>query len=539
MSIFSSSCRGQRRAVVSRPVSRQVRGVGGAALLTAGLTLAGSALGLGRDVVIAAVFGAGPEVDAFLVAQGLMNLVLGLVSGALAKAAVPVVARAGNAGQPAAGMASVRAALGLACVVLTVGGVAMWLGAPGLVTVLAPGFEPATAALAADLTRVVVVATVLISATNLLAGAGQALGRFAPAALQGVGFNLVMIAAAAVAGPVFGVTALAWGFVLGSAVRLLIQLPAVRLRVGGRATLPWPSLRWRDPGLAEMVRLLPALLVGSAMSNVNTLVDRAVASTVSGGAIASVNFAARLVSTVDMLLIATLLAALYPRLAAAVPPARRAELRRLVRRGVEVLVAALAPVAVVLVLTAEPVVRLVYARGEFGAAAVSMTATVTTVLACGLPVLAVREVCARTAYALGDGGIAVRSALTAMVVNVVGDLTLAGPLGVAGIAVATVASGLAGAAVAMHGLHRRHTALPRLTGAVLGIGAASLGAAAMGFAARQLTGSAGDAVVVGCVGVVALVSYLALLRLAVPDVFQMIVGVPRRLLADRGRVTGQ
>ena len=58
-------------------------GVRRAALLTAGLSLAGSGLGLVRGLAIAVVFGAGPEVDAFLVAQGSMNLVLGLVTGAL------------------------------------------------------------------------------------------------------------------------------------------------------------------------------------------------------------------------------------------------------------------------------------------------------------------------------------------------------------------------------------------------------------------------------------------------------------------------
>jgi len=152
-----------------------VGGVRRAALLTAGLSLAGSALGLVRDLSIAVVFGAGPEVDAFLVAQGLMNLVLGLVTGALARAAIPVMSRAVDAGGPAAGMASVRAALGLACLVLAIGGGAVWVGADGVVALLAPRFDAPTAALAVELTRIVLVATVLVTVTNLLAGAGQAL----------------------------------------------------------------------------------------------------------------------------------------------------------------------------------------------------------------------------------------------------------------------------------------------------------------------------------------------------------------------------
>lgn len=486
-------------------------------MLTAALTAAGAALGLGRDVVVAAVFGAGPAMDAFLVAQGLMNLVLGLVSGALAKAVVPVVARAG-----AEGLVTVRAALGLSCVVLAAGGVAMWLGAPAVVAVLAPGFGPVTTALAVDLTRVVLVATVLVSATNLLAGAGQAVGRFAPAASQGVGFNVVMIASAALAGPVFGAHALAWGFVVGSAVRLLIQLPAFGWR------LPLPSLRWRDPGLAEVVRLVPALLVGSAASTVNTLVDRAVASTVSDGAIASVNFAARLVSTVDLVLVATVLAALYPKLALAARPGRLAELRGLVERGAGALVAVLVPVVVVVVLTAQPVVRLVFARGAFDDRAVAMTASVTAVLACGLPVLAVREVCARTAYAVGDGGIAVRSALVAVVVNVGGDVLLAPRFGVAGIAWATVAAGVAGAVVAVVGLHRRHGALPALTRPLLGVAAAGSVAAVAGLVARWLTGGVPDVVAVAVVGVVVLVSYVVVVRVTAPGPLRLLLGTVRR-----------
>ncbi|HVL84925.1 MAG TPA: lipid II flippase MurJ, partial [Pseudonocardia sp.] len=427
-----------------------------AAVLTLVLSVAGSALGLVRDLAIAVVFGAGAAVDAFLVAQGLMNLVLGLVTGALAKAAIPVMARSVQAGRAAEGLASVRAALGLACVVLTVGASALWVAARPVVALLAPGFDAPTAALAVELTRIVLVATVLITATNLLAGAGQALGRFGPAALQSLGFNAVMIVAAAVAGPVFGVTALAWGFVLGSAVRLALQLIPLRA-----ARLPaTPTLRLNDHGLREMLRLVPALVAGSALSSVNTLVDRAVASTLGDGAVAAVNFAGRLSITLDLLLVATLLAALYPRLAAAVAPERRTELRALVGRGIGVLAVVLVPVAAGMALAATPLVRLVYGYGAFDAEAVALTASAAAVFAVGLPVLAAREVAVRTCYALGDGTVPVASAVVGMIVNVVGDLLLAPVFGVAGIAVATVAAGTVATAGTLLGLHRRHRAVP-------------------------------------------------------------------------------
>ena len=67
-----------------------------AAVLVAALTVGSTVLGFLRDVVIGAVFGAGPSLDAYLVAQGVMNIVLGLISGAMARSLTPVIARQAN-----------------------------------------------------------------------------------------------------------------------------------------------------------------------------------------------------------------------------------------------------------------------------------------------------------------------------------------------------------------------------------------------------------------------------------------------------------
>lgn len=498
-------------------------------MLTLVLSVAGASLGLFRDLAIAVVFGAGAAVDAYLVAQGLMNLLLGVVTGALAKAAIPVMARAVADGRSAEGMASVRAALGAACVALAVGGTALWLAAGPVVALLAPGFDEPTAALAVELTRIVLVATVLITATNLLAGAGQALGRFGPAALQSVGFNAVMIVAAAVAGPVFGVTALAWGFVIGSVVRLalqLIPLRATRLRAA-------PTLNLRDPGLREMLRLVPALVVGSALVSVNTLVDRAVGSTLGEGSVAALNFASRLSSTVDLLLVATLLAALYPRLSATVAPDRRAELRSLVGRGVGVLVVVLVPIATGMALAAEPLVRLVFGYGAFDDAAVALTASAAAVFALGIPLLAAREVAARACFALGDGTVPVLTALAGMITNVTLDLLLAPLFGVAGIAAATVAAVTVAMVGNLVGLHRRHRAVPALGRFVLGLAVAAAVGTVAGALAREVlpaaTGPVSAAAACAGVGLAVLAGYLPVLRLSCPEQFALLRTLPAEL----------
>ena len=255
-------------------------GIAQAAALVTGLTALSAVLGFLRDVVIAGVFGAGAELDAFLVAQGLMNLVLALIAGAMAKSTVPVLAAQisadGNSNKAAHTLSVV---LTVTLLVLGLGSLIMALAASSVVTVLAPGFKGPQAELAASLTRIVLIATVLISGTNLLAAAAEAHRRFFWSAMQGVPFNLIMIVAAVVFGPRYGVYALAVGFVVGSGARLLCQLvPIHALRLRLRAS--WDL---KDPGFRSIAKLIPPLLVGSALGNANTMVDRAVGARVGEG----------------------------------------------------------------------------------------------------------------------------------------------------------------------------------------------------------------------------------------------------------------
>ena len=233
------------------------------------LTTVSALLGFVRDVVIAGVFGAGGELDAYLVAQGLMNLVLALVAGAHGQRR-PCQCSPRRTAQRVDGAdhASKRRPT------LSVGAdgdaarprtrfCSSWRWLPrSVVTVLAPGFKGAQAELAASLTRIVLIATVLISGTNLLAAAAEAHRRFFWSAMQGVPFNLIMIVAAvAVWPPVRRLHALAVGFVVGSAARLLCQFVPIRA-LGLRLRASWDL---KDPGFRSIAKLIPPLLVGSAL----------------------------------------------------------------------------------------------------------------------------------------------------------------------------------------------------------------------------------------------------------------------------------
>jgi putative peptidoglycan lipid II flippase len=437
------------------PVSLNRTRIARSAALVAGLTAASQVLGFVRDAVIAAVFGTSASLDAYLVAQGLMNLVLGLIAGAMAKAVVPPVARAVEDEEPQRVHRGVRTALTVTTVVLIVVSAIAYVGAAGVVKVLAPGFPEDTAAEAVEMTRVVLLATVLIAATNLLAGVAQAHGRFFWFAVQGIPFNITMIAFAALLGPRIGVLALAIGFVVGSALRLVAQLPATRA-VGLRLRPAWAV---RDETFREIVRLVPPLLVGSALLNVNTLVDRAVGSGEAPGTIAALNYGWRLVDLAEALLVAAVVTSLYPAFSALATPERRSRMGHVVARSLGTLLALLTPVVVVLTVVPDAAVVVIFGRGNFDATAIRMTSLAVGAFAVAIVAVAGRELVARAFYSLGDSRTPVLVAVLGMCINVAGDLTLGRWYGVIGLAASTSLSVVIAAVLLGYLLNRRHQAL--------------------------------------------------------------------------------
>ena len=498
-----------------------------AAAAVALLTAVSTALGLVRDIVIAAVFGAGADLDAYLVAQGVMNLVLAVIAGAMAKSVTPQVAReavaegpqsgdGARAQRPCAGHRSFDVSITVTVGVLGVASLVAALFAAPVTAVLAPGFSPGEAALAAELTRWILLATVLVAGTNLLAAFGHAHGRFRWAALEGIPFNLAMIVAAAAFGPRFGVHALVGGFVVGSALRLCVQLVPVRaLRSPIR-----PSLDVRDPGFRAIAAMVPALVLTSAVGNVNALVDRAVATTVADGAVTALAFGWRFVHLAETLLIAALLVPLYPAIAAVTEDLERR--RRLIADGLAASLVLTVPLAAGLAVAAPELTAVVFGHGNYDAAAVTATATATLWYAPALAAIGLRAVMIRASQAVGDARGLLWVSAAAMVVNVIGDLVLGPLFGIPGLAGATSLS-IAFAAL-LNGalLARRHRAidlraLAATCARVFGVAAAAA-VSALGVRALLVAGGLPDLAVLAGVALALLGAYAGLaFALRIPE----------------------
>ncbi len=408
----------RRQAGAPEPLSR--------GFLTVGLwTLASRALGFVRDVVFAALLGAGPAAEAFLIAFSLPNMFRRIFAeGAFNTAFVPLYSKKLKSGGAAEFAEEALAGLASALILLTV---LAQLAMPALVVAMASGFiGDGRFGLAVLFGRIVFPYVFFISLAALVSGMLNAAGRFAASAAAPSLLNAFFIAALLASGAYGSDIALtlAWTAPAAGAAQLLLVWTALR-----RAGI---SIRLRRPRFTpEMKRLAviaaPAALAGGVVQ-INLLIGRQVAS-VFDGAVAWLNYADRLyqlpLGVVGIAIGIVLLPGLSKRLAAG----DGAGAREAYSRSAETALALAVPASVALAVMPLPIIRILFERGSFTEADSTATAAALTVYAAGLPAFVLQKVVQTQFFARHDTRTPFLCAVVAMIINAAAAVGLAASLG--------------------------------------------------------------------------------------------------------------
>ncbi len=421
-----------------------------------GITLISRVLGFLRDMLMAAVLGAGPLADAFLVAFKLPNFLRRLFAeGAFSAGFVPLFARLIEHDGRASARDFAEQVQALLALVLAVVVALGLLAMPWLVAALAPGFagDGLRQASAIELSRITFVYILFIALVALYGGVLNALGRFAAAAAAPIVLNTVLLLALLASLALGGSAAhwLAWGVALAGAAQLAWLALALR-RAG------W-ILRLRRPRLTPEIRrlfglILPGLL-GAGVAQLSLFADVVFASLLPAGALSYLYYADRLAQLPLGVIGVAVGTALLPLLARQLRAGELAAAAASQNRAIELALLLTLPAAVGLAVLAEPIVTVLFARGAFDPAAASATAQALAAYALGLPAYVLIKVLAPGFFAREDTRTPVVLALWALAANVVLALALLGPLRHVGIALATALSAWLNAGLLAAGLWRR------------------------------------------------------------------------------------
>ena len=363
-------------------------------------------LGLGRELILAHLFGAGLAMDAFKVAFRIPNLLRDLFAeGALSTALVTTFSKKDATEGSEAAWALANKVASLATVVIGVLVLAGVVFSPAVVGVIAHGFSGEKAELTAQLTRIMFPFILLVSLAALAMGLLNAKNVFGAPAMASSFFNIGSILGgvgfAWWLDPGFGprsLVGLAIGTLLGGLAQLMAQWPAL-YRVGYRFRL---DFQWRDSGVREVLGLMgPAVIAASAVQ-VNVMVNSHFASMVPGdGPVSWLDYAFRLMQLplgVFGVAIGTVTLPLVSRHAAL---GDNAALRAALSKGLRLGFLLTVPSSIGLACLADPIISIIYERGRFDAASTAQTAGALRFYAIGLAAYAGIKVLAPAFYAVG------------------------------------------------------------------------------------------------------------------------------------------
>jgi putative peptidoglycan lipid II flippase len=467
---------------VEAPSEPPQRGAGRLARSTAFFSFAtglSRIAGLVREIVAAGYFGVRGPMSAFTIAFQVPNLVRSLFADqAIQAALVPVFTEHLERGQRREAFRLVSTLIFAFVLIIGALTALFILVAPPVMEVLAPGFEGRLDDLTVGLSRLLFPILLMLGVSGLVVGVLNSYDRFAVFAIAPFFWNVAIIAVLVGLAPAFPEKDKIYAYAIGVLVGTAVQLALVSFDLRNTPFRLQRVLAW-TPDVRKVLVLMLPVTISLGLINFNLVINSFFGTLVSDRAPAAIDKAFRIYMLPQGMFSVAVATVVFPTLSRFA--ARRAydDLRATMANGMRQIVLLLLPAAAAILVLAEPMVRLVYERGEFGPSQTELVATALFWFAFSLPFNGVFLLLTRTFFSLQRPWLPTAIAAGNLAVTALFSLLLYGPFGVGGIvaatAVATAASVVAQCVLlrdALDGLE-----LGRLASSSLRIGVASAGVA--------------------------------------------------------------
>lgn len=386
-------------------------------LLTAGFmafaTFVSKALGLVRDSLMGAYFGAGIESDAFMAASKLPTTLFDMVIGGVISASfIPIfngiLTKDGE--KKARGFADkFITMIILITLIISVVGI---LFAEPLVAFMAPNFNGETHELAVKLTSIMFPMIIFTGIAYSFVGILQSYGEYNIPSIISLVSNAAIILYFVLFGKRFGVTGLAVTMIIAWSLQVIVQIPSlVKMKFRYK-----PDFRLRDKDIKSAIVLAVPMLISTWVQPLYTLVNARFASHMQG-AYSSLEYANRLYLMVTGVFSFVVTNLIFPKLARATAEENSDEAMGLVSMSLKAVIMVIAPLMAGIIILAAPITNIIYGHGELA----KDSAIVASTLSCyavGMVFLAINEVLSKTFFSMKRSVTPMVTSLISMVFNI-------------------------------------------------------------------------------------------------------------------------
>lgn len=408
------------------------------AAMIAIFTLISKGLGFLREVMIASKFGSGMETDTYFVAMTATALIMGTLGSALNTTLIPIFSEIGENSGRSGQRKYLNNVLNLVFLITIILGIVAFILSPVMIRIMAKGFEGEQFELAVRLNRIGLPIIIFLGFTYVFSGYLQSRQIFGPHAIMGIPYNFVFLIYLIFFTQKLDICTLMLVSVGASLTQVLIQIPAVRYS-GYRYSL---NVDMRDPYLKKAMILVLPVLLGSAVRQINGIVDKTLASELVEGSISALTYAARINDLVIAVFVMAITTVIFPMLSQAFSQGDGLQLKRILNQGVNIILLVTVPATIGMILLAEPIIRIFFERNAFDTRATMMTSEALVFYSIGLVGSSLRLMLNKVFYSLQDTRTPMINGGMAVILNIVLNLFFIRSMGHSGLALATSISAI-------------------------------------------------------------------------------------------------
>ena len=398
--------------------------------------------GFVREIIGANYFGTGMEKAAYDSAYSLFYLPILLFSSCITSTVVPLYVheKTNNSLKDANRFAS--NVTNLAGVLSLIVGIAMIVFAEPLVKLIYGGFAGEKLDMTVKLTQIMLTGLMFFVVAVVLTSILNARGQFMAAQLTGFPLSFCSILATMLFAGTHGVVAVAWSVVISGVLQIVIMLPFLR-----KDFTYSPRIQWKDPRVRRLIELAVPAMLAMAVSEINHMIDRSLASGLNGPDIPAMNYAFKLITFILGVIVVPITTMAFSKMSRMVSQKNSEGMIATLRESIEQASFMLLPICAICVVLAQDIIRAAYMRGEFGAESLAVTSGVFQYYVIGIIAFGLRDVFNRAFQAHQDNVTPLYVSIGTVITNVILNLILRKYMGVYGLALATSISATLGASV--------------------------------------------------------------------------------------------
>lgn len=433
---------------------RPINSITSAAFIIALSGLVSRILGLVRDRVLAARFGAGDELDVYYSAFRIPDLIYNLlILGALSAAFIPVFTRLLSQQKEKEAWAAAAGILNLTVSVMAVLSLILMIFTRPLMEMLTPGFDAEKTDLAVTLTRIMFLSPLLLGISSVFGGILVSLKKFLYYSLAPILYNVGIIIGAVFFVDKWGIVGLSWGVVLGAFMHLLVQFPEVRSSGFIFSDNFFNILK--NSEVRKIIYLMIPRTFSIAVTQINLLIITVFASMLEAGSLSVFNLANNIQSAPLGLFGISFAIAAFPSLSSAAAHESKQEFVETLSRTMRQIIFFILPITVMIVILRAQLVRVFFGSGKFDWEDTSATFAVLGVMAASLFAQSLIPLLTRAFYALHNTKTPLYIAIFGEAVNIGLVLALIGRYQILGLAIAFSVASIVNMLLLLIMLHRQ------------------------------------------------------------------------------------